>query len=159
LIEETTPRSLFIPGRKFTLRFLDRLQPLGLLALRIVLGAIMIGHGYPKIFGGLSHHLETVQRIGFPAWVGYLSAGTEFFGGMLMIAGLLTRFIGFAMCFEMTVAILKMHLKNGMIGQGGYEFPLALGTMAFALIFFGAGPISLDAVIKRGGGGGDKKAR
>lgn len=74
-----------------------------------------------------------------------------------MIAGLLTRLVGCAMCFEMTAAILKMHLKNGMIGQGGYELPLALGTLAFALIFFGPGPISLDAVLERGRGG--KKSR
>jgi uncharacterized membrane protein YphA (DoxX/SURF4 family) len=36
------------------------------------------------------------------------------------------------------------------MGNGGYEFPLALATIAFALIFFGAGPISIDAI--RGGG-------
>ena len=138
------------------MRYLDRLQPLALLVLRIVLGTIMIAHGYHKVFGGLSQHMETVHRIGFPAWVGYLSAGTEFFGGILMIAGLLTRLVGFAMCFEMTVVIIKMHLKTGMVGQGGYEFPLALGTMAFALIFLGAGPIAVDAIIK---GGGGKKSR
>ena len=88
------------------MRYLDRLQPLGLLVLRIVLGVIMIFHGYSKVFGDLSHHMQTVIRIGFPSWFAYLSAGTEFFGGILVIAGLLTRLVGVAMTFEMAVAIL-----------------------------------------------------
>jgi putative oxidoreductase len=133
-----------------SVRYLDRLQPLGLLALRVVLGAIMIGHGYHKLSGGMAHHMETVRHIGFPGWMGYLSAGTEFFGGILLIAGLLTRLTAFAVAFEMAVAVLKVHWKNGLIGDGGYEFPLALATMAFALIFFGAGPIALDAIWGRG---------
>lgn len=137
------------------MRYLNRLQPLGLLALRIVLGLIMIMHGYPKVFGGLSQHMHTVSRIGFPWWFAYLSAGTEFFGGIFVIAGLLTRMVGAAMTFEMAVAILKIHLKNGLMGNGGYEFPLALLTMAYVLILFGAGPIALDAVI--GGKGGEEK--
>jgi putative oxidoreductase len=84
--------------------------------------------------------------------VGYLSAGTEFFGGIFVIAGLLTRLVAFAICVEMAVAVIKVHLKNGLVGQGGYEFPLALAAMAFLLIFTGAGPIALDAIIKRGSG-------
>jgi putative oxidoreductase len=138
------------------LQYLDRLQPLGLLVLRIVLGLIMIMHGYSKVFGDLSQHMQTVIRIGFPSWFAYLSAGTEFFGGILMIAGLLTRLVGAAMAFEMAVAILKIHLKKGLMGNGGYEFPLALLTMAFVLLLFGAGPIALDAAIK-GRGGREKK--
>lgn len=140
------------------MRYLDRLQPLGLLVLRIVLGAIMIAHGYEKVFGGLSHHMDSVTRIGFPSWFAYLSAGTEFFGGILVIAGLLTRLVGVAMAFEMTVVVIKVHLKNGMVGPGGYQFPLALAAMGFLLIFFGAGPISLDAMIW-GRGGASKKTR
>ncbi len=118
----------------------------------------MIFHGYSKVFGDLSHHMQTVIRIGFPSWFAYLSAGTEFFGGILVIAGLLTRLVGVAMTFEMAVAILKIHLKNGLMGTGGYEFPLALLTMAFVLILFGAGPIALDALIV-GRGSEEKKTR
>jgi putative oxidoreductase len=140
-------------------RFLDRLQPLALLVLRVVLGAIMLTAGYHKVFGGLPQHMQTVQRIGFPAWMGYLSTGTEFFGGMLVIVGLLTRLVGFAMAFEMTVVVLKVHLKNGLLGNGGFGFPLALASMGFLLIFFGGGPIALDAVFRGGGGGKFKRAK
>jgi putative oxidoreductase len=129
------------------LRFLDRLQPLGLLALRVVLGVIMIGHGYGKVFhGGLAQHVHRVASLGLPGWLAYPSAFTEFFGGILIIAGVLTRFVSLLMIFDMAVAIWKIHWKNGMFGKGGYELPLTLATIAFALIFFGAGPIAIDAI-------------
>jgi putative oxidoreductase len=140
------------------LRILDRLQPLALLALRLILGAIMIDHGYGKVFhGGLALHVQRVSSLGLPGWWAYLSAFTEFFGGMLLIAGLLTRFVSLAVMIDMAVAIWKIHWKNGMFGKGGYEFPLTLATIAFALIFFGAGPIAIDAI--RGGRGGGAGAR
>src|SRR5277367_6154475 len=62
------------------LRSLDRLQPLALLVLRVVLGVIMIGHGYGKVFGGLSHHAQFVGSLGLPGWLAYCSAAAEFFG-------------------------------------------------------------------------------
>jgi putative oxidoreductase len=132
------------------LRYLDRLQPLGLLALRLVLGVIMIAHGYPKVFGGLSEHVHHVSNLGLPGWLAYLSAGAEFFGGILVIAGLFTRCAALAILINMAVAIWKVHWKNGLLGQGGYQFPLSLTAIAFALIFFGGGPIALDH-IRRGG--------
>lgn len=126
------------------MRFLDRLQPLGLLVLRVVLGIILIAHGKGKIFGGLGRHMEFVGSLGVPSWLGVLSAGTEFFGGILLIAGLLTRFASIAVVLEMLVIIFKVHLKGGLVGKEGYEFPLSLCAMAFLLIWSGAGPISLD---------------
>ena len=79
------------------MRFLDRLQPLALLALRIVLGVIMVGHGYGKVFGGgLAQHVQRVHSLGLPGWLAYPSAFTEFFGGILLIVGLLTRFVSLA---------------------------------------------------------------
>jgi len=140
------------------LRYLDRLQPLGLLALRLVLGSIMIAHGYGKVFhGGFAAHAQHVGNLGLPSWLGYLSSITEFFGGMMLIAGLLTRFVSLAVLIDMAVAIWKVHWKNGMFGRGGYEFPLTLLTIAFTLILFGAGPIALDAI--RSGGGGASRSR
>lgn len=139
------------------MRYLDRLQPLALLVLRLVLGAIMIGHGYGKVFGGFSHVQGMVTHIGFPAFMAYPLATTEFLGGILMIAGVLTRCVAFAMLVDMSVAMWKVHWKNGFLGEGGYQFPLAVAAIAFALIFFGAGPISLDAA--RGGRGSRSKAK
>jgi putative oxidoreductase len=133
------------------LRYLDRLQPLGLLALRLVLGTVMIGHGYGKVFGGLSRHVQLVTSLGLPGWWAYLSAFAEFFGGILLIVGLLTRVASLAILIDMFVAIWKVHWKNGMFGKGGYEFQLTLAAIAFALIFFGAGPIAMDAIHKGSG--------
>jgi putative oxidoreductase len=133
------------------LRYLDRLQPLALLVLRIVLGVIMIGHGYSKVFGGLSHHAQFVSSLGLPGWLAYVSAVTEFFGGILVITGLLTRCVSLAILIDLGVAIAKVHWKNGLLGNGGYQFPLALAAIAFALVFLGGGPMAFDSIRKGGG--------
>jgi putative oxidoreductase len=140
------------------LRYLDRLQPLALLVLRLVIGAIMIAHGYSKVFGGFSHVHDMVQHLALPGWLAYPLAATEFFGGILIIAGLLTRFVAVAMLIDMSVAIWKIHWHNGLKGQGGYEFPLSLAAIAFTLIFFGGGPVAFDS-IRKGGGGGRTKSK
>jgi putative oxidoreductase len=132
------------------LRYLDRLQPLALLVLRIVLGVIMIGHGYPKVFGGIHKHVELVASLGMPGWMAYLSAAAEFLGGILVILGLFTRCSAIAITIDLVVVIAKVHWKNGLLGNGGYQLPLALAAIAFALIFLGSGPIALDSI--RGGG-------
>lgn len=137
------------------MRYLDRLQPLALLIMRLALGAIMTAHGYHKVFGDLRHFAHTVGGMGLPVWLGYVSAFTELLGGLLLIIGFFTRPAAFAVCVNLCVAIWKVHLHNGLLGspdRPGYEFPLAAATLAFALIFFGAGPISLDHVLRGGAG-------
>lgn len=138
------------------MRYLDRLQPLALFVMRLALGAVMIGHGYHKVFGGLHQHVQLVTSLGLPAWSAYLSAFTEFFGGLLGLIGLFTRVAAFAICIDLCVAIAKVHLHKGLMGPGGYEFPLALAALAFALIFFGGGPIAFDHIRAPGGGGKSK---
>jgi len=136
------------------LDFLNRLQPLGLLVMRLVLGAIMIAHGYHKVWGGFHHHMDFVGSLGLPRWLAYLSAGTEFFGGIAIVLGLLTRFFALAFVIEMAVAIWKVHFKNGLMGNGGFEFPLALAAIAFALVCFDGGPWGFN--FGRGWGGSSK---
>jgi putative oxidoreductase len=136
-------------------RYLDRLQPLALLVMRLALGAIMLVHGYHKVFGGLHSFAQIVSHMGLPSWLGYVSAFTEFLGGLLLLAGFFTRPAAFAICINLSVAIWKVHLHNGLLGspdRPGYEFPLAAAALAFALIFFGGGSIALDHVLRGGGG-------
>jgi putative oxidoreductase len=135
------------------LRYLDRLQPLALFVMRLALGAVMVGHGYHKVFGGLHHHVQLVTSLGLPGWTAYLSAFTEFLGGILVLIGLFTRFAAFAICINLSVAIAKVHFHNGLMGNGGYEFPLALAALAFGLVFLGAGPIAFDHIRAPAGGG------
>lgn len=135
------------------MRYLDRLQPLALLVMRLALGVVMSAHGYQNTFRHLHEHVRMVTSLGIPAWLGYISSFTELAGGILVLAGLLTRFAAFAICIDLLVAIWKLHWHNGLTGERGYEFPLALIALGVGLIFFGGGPISLDHVIRGGGGG------
>src|SRR5260370_25173424 len=68
----------------------------------------------------------------------------------MILGGLFTRLAAFAMCIDLGVAIWKVHWPHGLMGEGGFEFPLALATIAFALIFFGGGPIALDHILRGG---------
>ncbi len=135
---------------------LNRLQPVALLAARLVLGIIMIAHGYRKVFGGFHQHHQLVASLGLPGWMAYLSTGTEFFGGIAIVLGVFPRFFSCAFLIEMLVAIWKVHWKNGLTAQGGFEFPLALVAIAFLLICFGGGPLELSFRSK-GGWSGTRK--
>jgi putative oxidoreductase len=142
------------------LRYLDRLQPLALFVARLALGIIMIAHGYQNVFRHLHDHVHLVASLGLPAWLGYVSAFTELLGGLLVLVGFFTRAAAFALCIDLIVAIWKVHLHNGLIGspdRPGFEFPLAAAALAFVLIFFGGGPISLDHVLRGGGSGSSKR--
>jgi len=85
--------------------------------MRLALGAIMVAHGYYKVFGGLHHHAQTVASLGLPAWLGYVSSFTEFFGGLLILVGFFTRAAVFAVFINLSVAIWKVHLHNGLMGS------------------------------------------
>lgn len=143
------------------MRYLDRLQPLALLVMRLAVGVIMTAHGYHKVFGGLHHHAQMVSSLGLPAWLGYVSSFTEFLGGLLILAGLFTRIAAFAIFINLFVAIWKVHLHNGLIGnpqRPGFEFPLAVAALAFALVFFGGGAVAIDHVLRGGSSGASRRS-
>ena len=82
----------------------------GVLVMRLALGAILIIHGYPKLFGGMGGFSQFLGQLGLPmppfwAWVVTL---LEFFGGILLVGGLLTRWVALLLVIEFVVAITKV---------------------------------------------------
>lgn len=88
-----------------------------------------------------------------PAFFSACAILAEFAGGILLLAGFLSRFAALSIAIVMIVAILKVHLHNGLTGgaQGaGYEYPLALLALAILIIFKGGGAMSVDRAIAKG---------
>jgi putative oxidoreductase len=141
------------------MRFLDRLQPLGLLVLRVVLGAIMAAHGYPKVFGGLQGFAHFVESLGLPFWLGYVAAFTEFVGGLLLLFGVLTRWVAAALLVEMIVAMWKVSGHGSFLGQSNIHLPLLIAGAALLFVFFGGGSASLDRWLFRSRGPAKNAAR
>ena len=136
------------------MRFLNSLQPVGLLVLRIALGIIFIAHGYPKLAhlrGGAQMQSFFVEH-GLPGYFVYVAGVIETFGGGLLLLGLFTRAAALLLAMEMCVAIWKVHSVHGYLAVHDYEFPLTLATACFALATVGAGMISLDLILFEGGG-------
>jgi putative oxidoreductase len=108
-----------------------------LLIVRIVVGVIFMAHGAQKLFGafggpGLSAIVEMMGP------VGYLVAIGEFFGGLGLVLGFLSRFSAASIILIMLGAIAMVHGKNGFFAPTGFEYNLALiGLLAPILI---AGP-------------------
>jgi putative oxidoreductase len=140
--------------------WLDRFQGFGALLMRVVLGVIMVAHGYGKIFpwGSLYTFAHSVTRMHLPAWLGYVAAFTEFFGGILLVLGLLTRLAAFMTAIDMGVAIAKVHLHGGIMGPNSWAFPLALFAISLMLVFTGCGLLGLDDFTGRGSVGRTKAA-
>jgi putative oxidoreductase len=137
----------------FRVEILEKLKPLALLMLRAGIGIIFIFHGYPKLFTYTHDIMAAFQRMGFPSFFVYIAGVVEFFGGIVLILGLFTRIAALLLAGEMAVAVLKVHLPQGAITDvKNYEFPMILAVACFALATIGAGLISVDHTIYRGGG-------
>ena len=127
--------------------------------LRVILGFVFIAHGSQKMlgwFGGFGFHgtMRAFTHMGMPAPVAFLIICTEFFGGMGLIVGLLTRVASLGVCGLMIGAIFMVHLQNGFFmnwmgtqkGEG-FEYHLLALAMAAAILLRGAGAFSLDRAI------------
>ena len=125
--------------------FLEKFKPLGLLVLRVALGASFIFHGYPKL-SDPAHALKAFQGYGFPSYFAYISGILEVFGGGLLIAGLFTRGVALLLTIEVGLVLSRTIIPSvGIYAFGRYEMPLLLGAMGLALVTTGAGAISIDA--------------
>jgi len=124
------------------------------LVLQVVLGLIFMAHGAQKLFGmfggaGITGLAGYFTKIGispglFWAWVVGL---VEFFGGLALIAGLLTRLAGFGLAVNMLGALFLVHIGAGFFLPNGYEFVLALLGSSVTLTVTGAGRYAVDTLL------------
>jgi putative oxidoreductase len=139
-------------------------------------GLALATHGYPKLFGGAgkqpprliaqtlgSNFPEAFQRGGIssfrqvleqlevpaPQLAAYLSAITEFGGGIALALGLRTRLVTPLIIGNMSVAIRKAHWTIGFSGPGGYELASLYAVIVGALWLNGPGRYSLDSLLQR----------
>jgi len=123
-----------------------------LLVLRVVVGALFAGHGSQKLFGwfkghGLRGTASFFESAGLTPGVplAFLAGAAEFAGGLLLGFGLFLPVACLLLVAVMAVAIATVHWKNGVwASDGGFEFPLVMAAVAFAVTATGAGRYSLD---------------
>lgn len=128
------------------------------LILRLALGIIFFAHGAQKLlgwFGGYGWE-GTIgffqQALGIPAPLAGLAIFTEFFGGIAIILGLLTRPAALGLAVTMLVAAFKVQLANGFFldlkgPADGIEYAFALFMLALYFTVKGAGIVSIDKII------------
>ncbi len=125
--------------------FLNSLRGYALSVMRMVIGLTFMSHGLQKALGLLGGKPVPISSlVGFG---GYL----ELIGGILILAGLFTRPAAFVLCGEMAVAYFRSHAPHGLwpiVNHG--ELAVVYCFVFFYLVFSGAGPLSLDHVLRGG---------
>lgn len=132
-------------------------QSIASTVLRIPVGLTLAAHGSQKLFAwfggyGLEGTGQWMASIGLePGFIMALLAGSaEFFGGLALALGLLTRPAAIVTAFTMLVAIFSVHINNGLfMSNNGYEYALTLFVVTITLAIQGAGRFSIDSVISR----------
>jgi len=125
--------------------------------LRIVLGVVFFAHGAQKMLGwfggnGFSGTMAFFTgSLHIPAVFAFLAIAAEFFGGIGLLLGLLTRVAAFGIAINMLVAIFKVHLQNGFFANWfgeqkgeGIEFHLLVLAITTLLMIKGSGAFSID---------------
>ena len=142
-------------------RLMSTSNDVSLTILRLVLGVVFFAHGAQKMlgwFGGFGFHatMGFFTHMGMPAPIAFLVICVEFFGGLGLIVGLLTRIPALGIAVEMIGAIFMVHLPNGFFmnwmgnqkGEG-FEYHLLVIAIAAALLLRGGGAFSLDRALTK----------
>ena len=120
------------------------------LVLRLVLGAVFVGHGYQKVFAmGVSNVAGFFGTLGVPmaALTGPFIAYLELLGGIALLLGGFTRVIALLIACDMLGAMILVHAKGGLFAPKGIELVFGNFGMAIALVLLGAGAYSIDAML------------
>ena len=133
----------------------NNFNELSITLLRVVLGLMFAYHGYLKLFvaGALPGTAKFFAGLGIPLanYAAVLVACVEFFGGILLILGFITRLASVVLIIEMLVAFFKVHLKQGyIISQNvyGYEYIVLILTTLVVILINGPGKLSVGKMFK-----------
>jgi putative oxidoreductase len=131
-----------------------RLASFGYLLTRIAFAVAVLHSGWEKLFNGGVYRIAAgnVSKAGFsnPLVWAWAVGSLEFFGAILLVFGLFTRPIAFALAIQMGVITFLIQFKNGYFWTGyGYEFALLLMLVCIAFTAGGGGRYSLDRRIGR----------
>jgi len=126
-----------------------------LLTVRLVLGALFVGHGTQKLLGwfgghGLDGTAGFFESLGLrPGRQHAIAAGaSEAGGGALLAMGLATPAAAAAITGVMATAIRTVHAPNGpWVSEGGWEYPAVIIATVALITELGPGPVSLDAAL------------
>ena len=128
------------------------LEPLSYPLIRFVAGAMMVPHGYAKVFGGIEGTTKFFASVGLEpaltlAWyVGLL----ELVGGVCVAFGFLTRFMSAQLVGLLAVATFYIHLPSGFLWvKGGFEYPLFWMAIMIAITIQGGGKLSVDNLMAK----------
>lgn len=155
MTDHTASTSLFVPALR---PLYGRLSGLSYPMIRFFTGLVLMPHGAQKLFGWFGGSgLEGTggffaQNLGLEPGVFWaaLAGATEFFGGLFVAIGFLTRPAAAGIAVLMAYAAFMVHLPNGFFwSNGGYEYPMFWGLVALAIAFRGGGELSLDRKIGR----------
>ena len=131
--------------------FYERILPIAETFVRIVVGVMFLMHVSVKFklgAGAVAANVFTKNGLEPALTWAYVAMFIELVGGVCLIIGLFTRFVGAVLAIEMLVALLAVHLAKGYAaGGGGYEYVLLIGAVCFFFSIRGGGPYSVDQVI------------
>jgi len=128
------------------------LDPLVYPMIRFVAGAMMIPHGYRKVFGGIEGTANFFASAGLePALILAWYVGlVELIGGICVALGFLTRFMSAQLIGVLAVATFYIHLSSGFFwGKGGYEYPLFWLVVMIAITIKGGHKLSIDNLMPK----------
>src|SRR5437899_10646752 len=133
------------------------------LILRLVLGVVFFAHGAQKMlgwFGGPGFSGSMGLFTGYlhiPAPLAFLAIAAEFFGGLGLILGFLTRIAAFGIAMNMVVAIAMVHSSFGFFMNStgsqkveGFEYQLRVLAIIAFLMMRGAGAVSAESAVWTG---------
>jgi putative oxidoreductase len=143
-------------------KLLNTDQNFSLTSIRLALGVVMFAHGAQKMLGWWGGNGFTVtmaafgQRFGMP--LAFLAISAEFFGGLGLILGCLSRVAACGVFCNMAVAIATLNHRFGFFANWsgkqkgeGFEYHILAMAMATAVMIAGGGALSIDELLSREG--------